>query len=257
MTVLIGTSGWQYEDWRHRFYAGVDQRHWFEHITTYLRTVELNVSFYRLPRRETFAGWHRRSADDVIVAVKASRYLTHVRRLHDPHEPVSRLMSRADALGWKLGPVLLQLPPDFEVDFWALAVTIDAFPRGTRIAFEPRHPSWWRDDVHDLLADRRVAYVWADRAGTPYGPLWRTAPWGYVRMHYGDSQVPPNYHRHTLGAWAERIAGAYGDHEDVFVYFNNDGRCAAVDNAITFGEEVFRAGRWPSRTPGIRPDSWS
>ena len=87
--------------------------------------------------------------------------------------------------------------------------------------------------------------------------MWRTASWGYLRMHYGDAQVPPNYHRHTLGTWAQRIAEAYGDDEDVFVYFNNDGRCAAVDNAITFAEEVRGAGRTPSRTLAHPPDSWS
>ena len=246
MTVLVGTSGWQYDDWRHRFYDGVPQRRWFEHVTTWFRTVELNVSFYRLPARETFAGWDRRSGDDVIVTVKASRYLTHVRRLREPHEPVARLMSRAEALGPKLGPVLLQLPPDLEVDFWALAVTLDAFPAGTRLAFEPRHGSWWRDDIRELLASRGAAYVWADRAGTPFGPLWRTAPWGYLRMHHGDAQVPPNYHRHTLGTWADRIAATYGDDDDVFVYFNNDGRCAAVDNA-----DHVRRGGPADRSPGV------
>jgi uncharacterized protein YecE (DUF72 family) len=76
-------------------------------------------------------------------------------------------------------------------------------------------------------------------------------------MHHGDAQVPPNYHRHTLGTWADRIAATYGDDDDVFVYFNNDGRCAAVDNAVTFAEEVRRTGRQVSRTPGIRPDSWT
>ena len=255
--MLIGTSGWQYEDWRHRFYDGVPQRRWFEHVTTWFRTVELNVSFYRLPKRETFAGWHRRSADDVIITVKASRYLTHIRRLRDSQEPVDRLMSRADALGPKLGPVLLQLPPDLPADVPALAATLDAFHGRARVAFEPRHESWWQPTVHDLLADRGAAYVWADRAGQPYGPTWRTAPWGYLRLHYGDAQPAPNYHRHTLGVWADRIAATYADEEDVFVYFNNDGRCAAVDNAVTFAEEVRRTGRTATRTPGIRPDSWS
>jgi uncharacterized protein YecE (DUF72 family) len=255
--VLIGTSGLQYEDWRHRFHLGVPQRYWFEHTTTWFRTVELNVSFYRLPRREVFAGWRDRSPGDALIAVKASRYLTHVRRLRDPAEPVARLMSRASALGSKLGPVLIQLPPDLAADPPALAATIECFPAGTRLAVEPRHESWWSHEVRDLLADRGAALVWADRAGSPYGPLWRTAGWGYVRMHYGDAQVPPNYHRHTLGTWAARIATTYGDDEDVFVYFNNDGRCAAVDNAVTFAEEVRGIGRTATRTPGIRPDSWS
>jgi len=257
VAVLIGTSGWQYEDWRHRFYEGVPQRRWFEHVTSCFQTVELNVSFYRLPATTTFAGWCQRSPDDAIVSVKASRYLTHVRRLQQPGEPVARLMARAAGLESKLGPVLVQLPPNLEADLDGLAATLDAFPAGTRLAVEPRHESWWRDGVRAVLADRGAVLVWADRSGTPAGPLWRTASWGYVRMHHGDAPVSPNYHRHTLESWVERIAAAYADDEDVFVYFNNDGRCAAVDNAITFAEEVRRRGRTASRTPDTRPDSWS
>ncbi len=257
MPVLIGTSGLQYEDWRHRFYEGVPQRRWFEHTLAWFQTLELNVSFYRLPRREVFAGWRRRSPDDAVIAVKASRYLTHVRRLSDPAGPVARLMDRASALGPKLGPVLIQLPPDLPADPPALAASLDCFPAGTRLAVEPRHQSWWSSEVHDLLASRGAALVWADRGGSPVSPLWRTASFGYVRFHHGDAQVPPNYHRRTLGTWATRIAEAYGAEDDVFVYFNNDGRCAAVDNAVTFAEEVHALGRTATRVPGIRPDSWS
>ena len=256
MPVLIGTSGWQYESWRHRFFEGVPQRRWFEHTMAAFRTVELNVSFYRLPPAETFAGWCRRSPDDALITVKASRYLTHVRRLRDSREPVERLMARARALESKLGPILVQLPPDMAVDAAALAATLDGF--GTsRVAVETRHPSWWCDDVRDLLAAHDAAHVWADRGGEPLGPTWRTAGWGYVRFHHGDANPPPNYHRATLAGWADRVAAAFAAGDDVFAYFNNDGRCAAVDNAITFGEEVGRAGLCPTRTPAHRPDSWS
>lgn len=119
--------------------------------------------------------------------------------------------------------MLVQLPPSLPVDFWARAQTLDSFPSGTRIAFEPRHESWWADDIRGLLAERGVALVWADRGGWPYGPLCRTASWGYLRLHYGDAHVPPNYHRHTLRAWAERIAAQYSDHEDFFVYSTTTG----------------------------------
>jgi len=169
-------------------------------------------------------------------------------------------MSRADALGDKLGPVLIQLPPDLVADPGsrvALAETLDAFPAASRLAVEPRHDSWWANGGRKLLVKRNAALVWADRGGKVLGPLWRTADWGYVRLHHGDAQVPPNYRRHTLAAWAERIAGGYDDGAEVFVYFNNDPRCAAVDNAVTFAEEVRRAGRATSRTPSVRPDSWS
>lgn len=256
MPVLVGTSGWQYAEWEHRFYAGVEQRWWFEHSMAHFQTVELNVSFYRLPPQSMFVSWRNRSPYDAVITVKASRYLTHVRKLQNAAGPVAKLMASAVGLGHKLGPVLVQLPPTLAVDFWSLAGTLDSFPPGTRVAFEPRHESWWADDIRWLLADRGAALVWADRAGEVFGPLWRTTDWGYLRLHYGDAQVPPNYHRHTLGRWAERIAAQFGDHEDFFVYFNNDGRCAAVNNAVTFAEEVRRIGRTATRTPGIRPDSW-
>jgi uncharacterized protein YecE (DUF72 family) len=257
MAVLIGTSGWQYDSWRHEFHAGVPQRRWFEHTMAAFRTVELNVTFYRLPNAETFTGWCRRSPDDAVITVKASRYLTHVKRLREPEEPVQRLMSRASELGPKLGPVLLQLPPDMRVNTAALAATLTAFDPRVRIAVETRHESWWCDEVRELLTAHRAAHVWSDRGGHPLGPLWRTSDWGYVRLHHGDAFPPPNYHRATLGTWAERIGAAFDDEPDVFVYFNNDPRCAAVDNAITFGEEVARVGLTPTRTPAIRPNSWT
>src|SRR4051794_5681117 len=112
MAVLIGTSGWQYASWKEPYYGRTPQRRWYERILTDFRTVELNVSFYRLPKRETFAGWCERAPSDAVVTVKASRYLTHVKRLRDPGPSVALLMERASALGSRLGPVLVQLPPD-------------------------------------------------------------------------------------------------------------------------------------------------
>src|SRR3954453_21891164 len=113
MTVVVGTSGWQYRDWRGRYYAkGVPQNRWFEQIMRDFRTVELNVTFYRLPRVEVFAGWHERSPADAVITVKASRYLTHVKRLRDPQPSVDMLLDRIRPLREKLGPILIQLPPD-------------------------------------------------------------------------------------------------------------------------------------------------
>ena len=113
------------------------------------------------------------------MAVKASRYLTHVRRLRDPQEPVGRLMDRAAGLGGRLGPVLLQLPPTMRVDVAALDATLAAFPEGTRVAVEPRHATWWVDEVRQVLRDRGAALCWADRGSRPVTPLWSTSDWGY------------------------------------------------------------------------------
>lgn len=255
MPALIGTSGWQYADWRGPFYRGVPARRWFEHVLASFATVELNVTFYRLPKREVFAGWHARSPSDAVIAVKASRYLTHVKRLRDPTPSVALLMERIEALSGKLGPVLVQLPPDLRADPAALAETLDAFPTGTRLAVEPRHESWWTDDVHAVLAERNAACVWADRKTRPVGPLWRTADWGYLRLHEGATRVWPFYGRRSLATWAGRIAAAYDDDDDCFVYFNNDPNCAAVDNAITFAAELRRLGRTATRVPAERPQT--
>ena len=249
MAILIGTSGWQYASWKEPYYAGVPQRRWFERIMRDFRTVELNVSFYRLPRREVFAGWRERSPGDALITVKASRYLTHIKRLRDPGPSVAMLMERASALGSKLGPVLVQLPPDLPAAPEDLAATLDAFPAGTRLAVEPRHDSWWTDEVRALLAERGAAQVWADRKGRAIAPLWRTADWGYLRLHEGSAQPWPNYTRGELAGWAERLAATWAPDEDAFVYFNNDPGGAAVMDTVTFADAVRGTGRTPSRVP--------
>ncbi len=142
MTVLAGTSGWQYRDWRAAFYpAGVPQRRWLEHYAQQFATVENNGTFYRLPARDTFANWRDRVPGDFVMTVKASRYLTHVRRLRDPAEPVKRLLDAAAGLGGRLGPVLLQLPPDLRADPDLLRGCLRQFPATVRVAVEPRHES--------------------------------------------------------------------------------------------------------------------
>jgi uncharacterized protein YecE (DUF72 family) len=253
--VLIGTSGWQYADWREPFFAGVPQKRWFEFVMDNFATVELNVTFYRLPKREVFAGWHARSPADAVITVKASRYLTHIKRLRDPHKSVAMLMERVEPLGSKLGPILVQLPPDLRVDVAALADTLDAFPKGTRLAVEPRHTTWWTEEVRSVLTERNASLVWADRKGRPVTPLWRTADWGYLRLHEGATRVWPFYGRRSLATWAERIAQTYDDRADMFVYFNNDPNCAAVDNAVTFAGELQRLGRTTTRVPSERPQT--
>lgn len=255
MTVLIGTSGWQYRDWRYRYYAkGVPQNRWFEQIMRDFRTVELNVTFYRLPKTEVFAGWYERSPADAVITVKASRYLTHIKRLRDPKPSVDMLMDRVRPLGRKLGPILVQLPPDLQVNLDALDETLAAFPAGVRLAVEPRHDSWWTDDVRRVLERHNAALCWADRKGA-ITPLWRTADWGYLRFHEGEHEPWPFYTDDELDGWAKTLAEVFPDAgSDVFVYFNNDPGCAAVDNAITFAERVTARGGVPTRVPDTRPD---
>ncbi|MFD5428650.1 DUF72 domain-containing protein [Streptomyces sp. NPDC127084] len=250
MPVRIGTSGWQYKDWRGVLYPeGLPQRLWLEEYGRSFATLENNNCFYRLPERATFAGWRARTPDGFLMAVKASRYLTHVKRLRDPEEPVHRLMEHAEGLGVRLGPVLLQLPPTLKADPGALDATLACFPPKARVAVEPRHESWWTDEVRQVLESRGAALCWADRGSRPRTPLWRTAGWGYVRFHEGLADPWPGYGRRALGSWAARVTDAWPDAADVFAYFNNDPGGAAVRDAGAFRRAVLARGRGATRTP--------
>lgn len=247
--ILVGTSGWQYRDWRDRFYPpGLPQRLWLEHYAERFATVEVNNAFYRLPERDTFAAWRARTPDDFCVAVKMSRYLTHIRRLAEPAEPVARFLGRATALGDRLGPVLLQLPPTLGADTAALDGTLRLFPPDVRVAVEPRHPSWWTAATRAVLERHRAALVWADRRGRPVTPLWRTTDFGYLRLHEGRAHPHPRYGRAALASWVRPLAEAFGD-APAYVYFNNDPGGAAIVDAGAFARLARRAGLPVSRVP--------
>jgi uncharacterized protein YecE (DUF72 family) len=248
--ILIGTSGWQYRDWRDRFYpAGLPQRRWLEHYAEQFATVEVNNAFYRLPERDTFTQWRARTPDDFCVAVKMSRYLTHIKRLREPDEPVARFFGRATALGDRLGPVLVQLPPNLRADVVALDQTLAQFPDGVRVAVEPRHPSWWTAETRRVLERRRAALCWADRRSRPVAPLWRTADFGYLRLHEGRARPWPRYGRVALGSWLTRIGAAYSGRDPVYVYFNNDPGGAAVVDASAMATIARQRNIPVTRTP--------
>ena len=251
MPLFIGTSGWQYRDWRGSFYPQkLPQGQWLEHYAARFQTVEVNNAFYRLPEATTFNGWARRTPTDFVMAVKASRFLTHVKRLKEPQEPVQRFLERARRLGRKLGPVLIQLPPQFKVDAARLDETLALFPRDVRVAVEFRHASWFNDEVQAVLAGRRAALCLAD---SPWRrtPVWRTAGWGFLRLHEGTGSPRPCYPERLLESWAGTLLETWGGAE-VFVYFNNDHRCCAVHDAVRFAEIAERRGLSPTRVP--RPD---
>jgi uncharacterized protein YecE (DUF72 family) len=241
--LLIGTSGWQYDDWRGGLYPpGLAAARWLEYYAARFGTVENNGTFYRLAAPKTFADWKSRTPDGFVMAIKASRYLTHIRRLRDPAEPVRRLLAAAAGLGDRLGPVLLQLPPTMQADQAALDECLAQFaaeapdslnPAGARlrVCVEFRHESWWTPQTRKLLQHHNAALCWADRRGRPDGPLWRTADWGYLRFHEGAAQPWPRYGRQSLHSWLDRISAEFADTADVFAYFNNDQHGAAVRDA--------------------------
>jgi uncharacterized protein YecE (DUF72 family) len=250
MTLWIGTSGWQYRDWRGPFYPpGLPTSSWLPRYAEDFATAELNASFYRLPARATFAAWRERTPPGFLMAVKASRYLTHIRRLRDPAEPVARLMDRATALGDRLGPVLVQLPPTLQADPGLLAATLAQFPAGVRVAVEPRHASWWTDDTRRVLERAGAALCLADRDAAWITPRWRTADWGYVRLHWGAGTPAPCYPRAVLAERLEELAATWGPAEDVVVYFNNDPLACALRDARELGLLAAARGLPATRVP--------
>ena len=194
--------------------------------------VEVNNAFYRLPERATFEHWADSVPADFVMAVKASRYLTHVRRLQDPAEPVGRLMDRVAGLGPHLGPILLQLPPTLSADPQRLDAALAAFGDSARLAVEPRHASWFVEDVRRVLERRKAALCLAD-GGPVETPPWRTTDWAYVRFHGGTGRPRTCYKRRELQAWTDRLTGQWTAAEDVYCFFNNDTNgCALRDGAL-------------------------
>jgi uncharacterized protein YecE (DUF72 family) len=227
--IHVGTCGWQYRDWVGGLYPrGLPQEAWLPRFAEVFETVEVNNSFYRLPEREIFERWRRLTPPGFVVAVKASRYVTHIRRLRDAGDPMRLLWDRARGLGPRLGPVLFQLPPRFPVEAERLAALLAALPGGMRAAFEFRDPSWHTDEVHRMLDEAGCALVWPDRPGVR-ATLPITGGWGYVRFHQGRPDRA-DYDRSKLRRWTQRLAGLHA--RDVFVYFNNDTGGAAVRDAL-------------------------
>ena len=230
--IHVGTSGWQYDSWKKKFYGGAPKRAWLELYASRFPVVEVNNSFYQLPKEQTFDRWKAETPVGFQFAVKASRYITHIRRLRECAEPVKLFWSRATHLGDKLGPVLFQFPPNFGVEAARLGEFLSILPREMRAAFEFRDDSWQTDEVLALLDDAGAAWVLADRPGWQV-PLLASGGWSYIRFHQGRP-THPGYTRRRLRTWADRVAGL--DAKDVFVFFNNDQLAAAPRDAETLSE---------------------
>ncbi len=228
--IRIGTSGWEYEHWRGRFYpADLPRERWLEFYVERFDTVELNASFYRLPAAATFSTWARRVPDGFSFAVKASRYLTHIKRLSEPRESLDRLWTRATRLGSRLGPVLYQLPPRWLPNLERLQAFLDAVPGGHPQALEIRDRRWYREDVLGALSQSAVSLCLHDMAGseTEPEPIGRIA---YVRFHGSGQRYGGAYPPQRLSAWADRMVRWASDGLPVWAYFNNDiGGHAVVD----------------------------
>ncbi len=250
MAVKIGTSGWQYRHWRTTFYPdGLPTSRWLDFYTKSFETVEVNNAFYRLPSSEVFDRWREATPDGFEMAVKASSYLTHNKRLRDPREPVDRFVERASHLGPKLGPILLQLPPTMRAEPGRLDDTLSCFPNGFRVAVEVRHPSWDCDAVWEVLARHGAAWCVADAPWRRW-PVVTTTDWGYLRFHEGVASPRPCYGRRALARWATRLAETWPREADVYAYFNNDACACALHDARWFAAACKREGLETTRVPG-------
>jgi uncharacterized protein YecE (DUF72 family) len=230
---FVGCSGWEYKHWRGDFYpAEVPRARWFEHYAAAFDTVEVNNTFYRLPEETTFASWAARAPAGFTYAVKASRFLTHMKKLKDPAEPLDRLFNRMVPLGSHLGPVLYQLPPGWKPDRGRLENFLQALPRGHRHVIEFRDPSWYADDVMEMLERKQVSLCLHDMRGSATGRE-RVGPFVYVRFHGATGQISGGYSGEHLEDWAAWFQTARAAGTDVYAYFNNDVGGHAPRNALT------------------------
>ena len=231
--VRIGCSGWNYKDWRQSFYPkGLPARQWLERYAEAFDTVEINNTFYRLPKQSAVENWVKQTPRGFVFTVKASRYLTHIKRLTTVEDGVKLLYERIEPLAQspKMGPVLWQLPGNFQRDDERLRGALKGLPKG-RHCFEFRHPSWFCDEVYKLLRRHRAALVIGDTPERPFQTHEFTAAWTFVRFHYGHRGRGGNYSHTELEEWAERIRD-WRERVEVYAYFNNDWKEYAVKNAL-------------------------
>ena len=231
--IHVGCSGWNYKDWRGLVYPkGVPASRWLEHYATLFDTVEVNSTFYRLARPDAVARWIEQTPEHFLFTLKASRYLTHIKRLTDLGQGVERFYESVKPLvdSPKFGPILWQLPENFHRDDDRLANALEGLSPG-RHCFEFRHESWFMPDVYALLREHGAALVIGDSPKRPFQTHEMTADWTFVRFHQGARGRRGNYSEAELEEWADRIGG-WRRRVEVFAYFNNDWEGFAIRNGL-------------------------
>lgn len=230
MTTYIGTSGWHYGHWRGPFYPEkLPASRMLEYYQQYFDTVEINNTFYRLPPENAVREWVDGTPAGFRFAVKGSRFLTHMKKLKDPERGIAAFFSRVDLLGRKLGPVLFQLPPFWEVNVERLERFLEALPARRRYAFELRNATWHVPEVYRVLRRHRAAFCVYELAGFQSG-VEHTADFAYIRLHGPEGAYQGSYAESTLAGWASRIRS--WNLRAVYVYFDNDQGGFAARNAL-------------------------
>jgi uncharacterized protein YecE (DUF72 family) len=231
-TIHIGTSGWYYEHWEGPFYPdGIAKGSYLEHYVEHLHTVEINNTFYQLPEEKTLQNWRDTVPDSFVFAAKASRYITHMKKLKDPEEPVATFLGRVEVLGDKLGPILFQLPPNWHFNRERLTAFLGALPSGHRYAFELRDPDWLNGEAYEILEAHDAALCIYDFQGRQ-SPRKVTTSFVYVRLHGPYGGYRGKYSREALAGWAGALSSWLRQGRDVYCYFDNDEAGYAVQNAL-------------------------
>lgn len=231
MTIRIGTSGWSYRHWVDRFYpAGLRSEQWLVHYARQFDCVEVNNSFYRLPTAETVDHWRAQTPDGFLFTLKASRYITHMKKLQDCAAPLAAFMQLACRLGDRLAAVLFQLPPHWHVNPDRLARFLDLLPDDQQFAIEFRDPSWHVEPVYALLRDHGVGFCQFDLGGLRSPPVV-TAKLVYMRLHGPHRVYGGSYAERELQSCAEQIRAWDAEGCNVFVFFDNDQDACAVQDA--------------------------
>lgn len=236
--IRVGTSGWHYGHWRGRFYpANLPARRYLEHYAAHFNAVEINNSFYRLPKKETFAAWRDQSPAGFVFACKASRFITHYSKLTRTSKTYGLFFDTVAALGDKLGPILFQLPPNWKVNAERLDDFLSHLPGGLQYAFEFRNDTWFRDEVTETLRRHGAAFCIYDLQQHT-APLVVTAPLVYIRLHGPAGAYGGSYDDATLDAWAARIRAWHAEGHEVHCYFDNDEKAYAVGDALRLRQRL-------------------
>jgi uncharacterized protein YecE (DUF72 family) len=230
--IHIGTSGWHYKHWKGAFYPeSLPASKMLAFYTERFDTVELNSTFYRLPIETGLDNWRDSTPDGFLFAAKGSRFITHMKKLKDPETAIARYFERVDRLGSKLGPIVFQTPPQWEIDQERLAAFLDALPHGHRYAFELRNPTWHTPGVYRLLRRHNAAFCIFEINGL-HSPIELTADFTYLRLHGPGAAYQGSYSGETLRAWSRRIREWERDLRAVHIYFDNDQAAYAAENAL-------------------------